>query len=153
MEKPPVGFEAHARTDEDTEAINKLFTPEFRNRLDAIVPFKNLSVDTIGKVVDKFVMQLEAQLEDRGVTITLSDDARKWLGDKGYDRAMGARPLSRVIQEHLKKPLSEELLFGKLKDGGSVRVVLKNDKLSFQYPKAKSTSKKSDNKKSKKETV
>lgn len=152
MEKPPVGFEAHARTDEDTEAINKLFTPEFRNRLDAIVPFKNLSPDTIGKVVDKFVMQLEAQLEDRGVTITLSDDARAWLGEKGYDRAMGARPLARVIQEHLKKPLSEELLFGKLKDGGSVRVILKDDELAFQYPKSKS-SKKSDKKKPKKETV
>lgn len=152
MEKPPVGFEAHSRTDEDTEAINKLFTPEFRNRLDAIVPFKNLSPDTIGKVVDKFVMQLEAQLEDRGVTITLSDDARAWLGEKGYDRAMGARPLARVIQEHLKKPLSEELLFGKLKDGGSVRVILKDDELAFQYPKSKS-SKKSDKKKPKKETV
>lgn len=151
MAKPPVGFEAHVRTDEDTEAIKKLFTPEFRNRLDAIVPFKNLSQDTIGKVVDKFIMQLEAQLEDRGVSITLSDDARKWIGDKGYDETMGARPLARVIQEYVKKPLSEELLFGRLQSGGSVKVVLKDDALAFQYPKAKS--KTVSKKKPKKETV
>ncbi len=151
MAKPPVGFEAHARTDEDTEAIKKLFTPEFRNRLDAIVPFQSLSSDTIGKVVDKFVMQLEAQLEDRGVTITLTDDARKWIGEKGYDEAMGARPLARVIQEHLKKPLSEELLFGRLTKGGNVKVGLKDDKLTFTYPKPKA--KPSGKKKPKKETV
>ena len=148
MAKPPVGFEAQVRTDEDTEAIKRLFTPEFRNRLDAIVPFKNLKEDTIGKVVDKFVMQLEAQLEDRGVTITLSPEARKWIGAKGYDPAMGARPLARVIQEDLKKPLAEELLFGKLKDGGAVEVVIKDDKPAFKYLKSKQPKKKAE-----KETV
>jgi|AntRauTorcE11897_2_1112592.scaffolds.fasta_scaffold01274_2 ATP-dependent Clp protease ATP-binding subunit ClpA len=150
LAKEPVGFEQNQRQDEDTEAINRLFSPEFRNRLDAIVPFETLSENVIGQVVDKFVMQLEAQLEDRGVTIQLSDKARAWLGKKGYDPAMGARPLSRVIQEKIKKPLAEELLFGKLTKGGMVRIELKDDELYFQYPKS-STGKKS--KSGKKETV
>ncbi|MGM0423011.1 MAG: ATP-dependent Clp protease ATP-binding subunit ClpA [Pseudomonadota bacterium] len=150
LAKAPVGFEQNQRQDEDTEAINRLFSPEFRNRLDAIVPFESLPEDVIAQVVDKFVMQLEAQLEDRGVTIQLSDKARAWLGKKGYDPAMGARPLSRVIQEKVKKPLAEELLFGKLTKGGMVRIELKDDELYFQYPKS-SPGKKS--KSGKKETV
>ena len=153
LAKPAVGFEQHSRIGEDTEAINRLFTPEFRNRLDAIIGFKPLGEDTIGRVVDKFIMQLEAQLEDRGVTIALSDGARAWLGKKGYDPLMGARPLARVIQEEVKKPLSEELLFGKLKKGGMVRIVLKGGKLYFQYPKTKTKSSKSKKGSSKKETV
>ena len=102
-----------------------MFTPEFRNRLDAIIAFANLTPEIVGRVVDKFVMQLEAQLADRNVTIELSDAARDWLAKKGYDPLFGARPLGRVIQEHIKKPLAEELLFGKLEKGGIVDVDLR----------------------------
>jgi ATP-dependent Clp protease ATP-binding subunit ClpA len=137
LAKNAIGFTRDTRVGEDTEAINRLFTPEFRNRLDAIVSFKNLPPEVVGRVVDKFILQLEAQLSDRQVTISLSDAARKWLGEKGYDVHFGARPLSRIIQEHVKKPLAEELLFGKLQKGGSVLVELEDDKLVFQYPNHK----------------
>ncbi|EWY39332.1 ATP-dependent Clp protease ATP-binding protein [Skermanella stibiiresistens SB22] len=134
MAKPAIGFERAARVGEDMEAINRMFTPEFRNRLDAIIPFSALSQEVIGQVVDKFVIQLEAQLTDRGVTIDLTDAAREWLGKKGYDPLYGARPLGRVIQENIKKPLAEELLFGKLAKGGTVKVSVADDKLIFTYP-------------------
>ena len=133
MAKPAIGFERERRVGEDMEAVEKLFTPEFRNRLDAIIPFAPLSREVINRVVDKFIMQMEAQLEDRGVTIELDDLAREWLGKKGYDPLYGARPLGRVIQEHLKKPLAEELLFGKLAKGGVVKVTVKDDKPAFDY--------------------
>jgi ATP-dependent Clp protease ATP-binding subunit ClpA len=137
-----MGFERGVtREGEDEEAINRAFTPEFRNRLDAIIPFRGLAPETIGRVVDKFIMQLEAQLGDRGVTIGLTDAAREWLGKKGYDPAMGARPLSRIIQEHVKKPLADELLFGRLVKGGAVRIDAKDDKLVFDYPPQKPTAK------------
>jgi ATP-dependent Clp protease ATP-binding subunit ClpA len=116
-----------------------MFAPEFRNRLDAIVTFAHLSQDVIAKVVEKFVLQLEAQLGDRDVTISLSDDASKWLVENGYDEQMGARPMGRMIQEHIKKPLADEVLFGRLKSGGHVQVVLVKDeetgkdKLAFEY--------------------
>jgi len=134
MAKPAIGFERAARVGEDMEAINRMFTPEFRNRLDAIIPFSALSPEVIGQVVDKFVIQLEAQLTDRGVSIELTDEAREWLGRKGYDPLYGARPLARVIQENIKKPLAEELLFGKLAKGGTVKVSVTDDKLTFIYP-------------------
>jgi ATP-dependent Clp protease ATP-binding subunit ClpA len=134
MAKPAIGFERAARIGEDTEAINRMFTPEFRNRLDSIIPFSALSPEVIGQVVDKFVIQLEAQLTDRGVSIELTDEAREWLGKKGYDPLYGARPLARVIQENIKKPLAEELLFGKLAKGGNVKVAVADDKLTFIYP-------------------
>ena len=134
MAKPAIGFERAARIGEDTEAINRMFTPEFRNRLDSIIPFSALSPEVIGQVVDKFVIQLEAQLTDRGVSIELTDAAREWLGKKGYDPLYGARPLARVIQENIKKPLAEELLFGKLAKGGNVKVAVADDKLTFIYP-------------------
>jgi ATP-dependent Clp protease ATP-binding subunit ClpA len=111
-----------------------MFTPEFRNRLDAIIPFANLPPEIVARVVDKFIMQLEAQLADRQVTIELSDAARAWLAKKGFDPLYGARPLARVIQEHVKKPLAEELLFGKLEKGGTVRVDVKDETLVFSYP-------------------
>jgi ATP-dependent Clp protease ATP-binding subunit ClpA len=129
-----MGFERQARMGEDTEAINRMFTPEFRNRLDAIIGFKNLPADVVHRVVEKFVMQLEAQLADRQVTIELSDEAKAWLARKGYSPEYGARPLARVIQEHVKKPLAEELLFGKLARGGVVVVGVDDDKLTFTYP-------------------
>ncbi|MEZ5900467.1 MAG: ATP-dependent Clp protease ATP-binding subunit ClpA [Hyphomicrobiaceae bacterium] len=124
MSKPPMGFNRSKREGEDTEAVNRLFTPEFRNRLDAVVPFAGLPPEIIAKVVEKFVFQLEAQLADRGVSIELSDEAIRWLSEKGYDEKFGARPLSRVIQEHIKKPLAEELLFGSLEHGGTVKVLV-----------------------------
>ena len=127
LAKPSIGFGSGVREGDDQEAINRMFTPEFRNRLDAVISFAPLSADTIGRVVDKFVLQLEEQLADRNVMIELDDSARAWLAGKGYDRLFGARPLARVIQEHIKKPLAEELLFGQLSKGGIVRVTRKPD--------------------------
>ena len=143
LAKAPVGFEREVRVDEDTEAITKMFSPEFRNRLDAIVPFKVLKPETVAKVVDKFTAQLEAQLTEKNVSILLSDDARAHLAKLGYDPAMGARPLARVIQEKIKKPLAEELLFGKLVNGGVVSIGLKKDELTFKYEADKPIKKKS----------
>jgi ATP-dependent Clp protease ATP-binding subunit ClpA len=133
LAKPAIGFARSARIGEDTEAINRMFTPEFRNRLDSIIPFSSLSPEVVAKVVDKFVMQLEEQLADRNVAIELSAAARKWLVERGYDQNFGARPLGRVIQEHIKKPLAEELLFGKLAKGGIVKIDIVDDKPSFSY--------------------
>jgi ATP-dependent Clp protease ATP-binding subunit ClpA len=123
-QRAAIGFGSTKREGDDVEAINKLFTPEFRNRLDAIIPFGSLPVPVIHQVVQKFVMQLEAQLADRGVTFDLAPEAIAWLADKGYDEKMGARPLGRVIQEHIKKPLADEVLFGKLRKGGTVRITV-----------------------------
>jgi ATP-dependent Clp protease ATP-binding subunit ClpA len=133
MAKAAIGFGSDVRVGDDEEAINRLFTPEFRNRLDATISFAALAPETIGRVVDKFILQLEEQLADRQVTIELDDGARKWLAEKGYDKLFGARPLARIIQEHVKKPLAEELLFGKLQKGGIVRVSRDGDKLAFTY--------------------
>jgi len=134
LAKNTIGFERSEREGDDKEAIERMFTPEFRNRLDAIVPFANLSSAVMSRVVDKFIMELEVQLSERNVTIELSDEAREWLAKKGYDRNFGARPLGRVIQEHIKRPLSEELLFGKLTAGGAVRVKIEDGKTVFDYP-------------------
>src|SRR3546814_3520684 len=134
MAKTAIGCARDVRTGDDTEAVNKLFTPEFRNRLDAIIPFTHLNTDVIARVVDKFVMQLEAQLADRQVTIELTDTAREWLAGRGYDKQFGARPLARVIQEHIKKPLAEELLFGRLAEGGIVQVDIEDGLPVFTYP-------------------
>src|SRR6201994_3967813 len=133
--KDAIGFGRGKREGEDEEAIKKLFTPEFRNRLDATIGFAPLSRDTIDHVVEKFVLELEAQLVDRDVTFELTPEATRWLGEKGYDDAFGARPLARVIQDNIKKPLADEILFGKLKDGGTVRVLLDReaDKLAFEF--------------------
>ncbi|MBP7651501.1 MAG: ATP-dependent Clp protease ATP-binding subunit ClpA, partial [Phenylobacterium sp.] len=117
---------------EEEAALKRIFTPEFRNRLDAIVNFKPLDQEVIRQVVQKFVMQLEAQLADRNVTIELSDDAADWLAKNGFDELYGARPLARVIQEHIKKPLADDILFGRLAKGGHVKVVLKDAKIAFE---------------------
>ncbi|MFP4312923.1 MAG: ATP-dependent Clp protease ATP-binding subunit ClpA [Alphaproteobacteria bacterium] len=139
LAKTPVGFGRKIGDDGDSyadnEAITKTFAPEFRNRLDAIVPFQNLSIETVERVVDKFVMQLEAQLADRGVSIDLTDEARKYLAKEGYDPAMGARPLSRIIQEKIKQPLAEEILFGALSEGGIATVDYDGEKMSFAFEK------------------
>lgn len=143
LAKAPLGFQSDRRADDDTEEIKRLFTPEFRNRLDAIVPFRALPQSAVLRVVDKFVMQLEAQLSDKRVTISLTDAAREHLAKLGYDPQMGARPLARVVQEKIKKPLAEELLFGKLVDGGSVSVDCKAGELTFDIRAEKPTTKSS----------
>ena len=132
------GFTRTKRVGDDVEAINRMFAPEFRNRLDAVVTFAHLTPEIIAQVVDKFVLQLEAQLSDRDITIEMSEDASKWLIEHGYDQQMGARPMARLIQETIKKPLADEVLFGRLKAGGHVRVVIVKDedgadKLGFEY--------------------
>ena len=142
--KEAIGFGRSKREGEDKIAIERLFNPEFRNRLDAIISFENLPMETILEVVDKFILQLEAQLMDRNVTIELSKPAAEWIANKGYDTKMGARPLARVIQEYIKKPLAEDLLFGKLAKGGVVKVLEKNGKLELiikGHEKIKITSK------------
>ena len=131
-QKNSIGFGRGKAEDEVDEALKRLFTPEFRNRLDAIVQFKPLTADIIRQVVQKFVMQLEAQLADRHVTIETDEEATDWLAKNGFDELYGARPLARVIQEHIKKPLADEILFGRLTKGGHVRVVLADGKLSFE---------------------
>ncbi|RMA44074.1 ATP-dependent Clp protease ATP-binding subunit ClpA [Rhodophyticola porphyridii] len=130
--KAAIGFGRDRREGEDTAAIERTFTPEFRNRLDAVISFAPLPKEVILQVVEKFVLQLEAQLLDRNVTIELTKAAAEWLAEKGYDDKMGARPLGRVIQEHIKKPLAEELLFGKLAKGGNVKVGLKDGKIDLR---------------------
>ena len=139
MAKPAIGFGREIREGEDQDAINRMFSPEFRNRLDAVIPFSGLGPDIVAQVVDKFVMQLETQLDDRDVAIELTDAARTWLARKGYDPLFGARPLARIIQEYIKKPLAEELLFGKLAKGGLVKVDVGEDgkKLVFDVVPSK----------------
>jgi ATP-dependent Clp protease ATP-binding subunit ClpA len=136
MAKPAIGFERDERVGDDKEAIEKMFSPEFRNRLDAVIPFSSLTPDVMSRVVDKFIIELETQLADRSVTIELTDDARELLAKKGFDKTFGARPLGRVIQELIKQPLSEELLFGKLEKGGVVVVRTEDGKLTFDFSKA-----------------
>jgi ATP-dependent Clp protease ATP-binding subunit ClpA len=146
LAKQAYGFTRIKRQGDDVEAINRLFAPEFRNRLDSVITFAHLTPEIISKVVDKFVLQLEAQLGDRQVTIELAEDATKWLIEHGYDEQMGARPMARLIQETIKKPLADEVLFGKLKAGGHVRVMLVKDesgesKLGFEFPEGPVTPK------------
>jgi len=140
MSKKAIGFGSDVREGEDEEAIKRLFTPEFRNRLDATIPFGSLPPEVVSRVVEKFILQLETQLQDRNVTLSINDAAASWLSKKGYDRQNGARPLARVIQEHIKKPLSEELLFGKLAKGGHVTIGLKKGALTFNIESAEEVS-------------
>ena len=124
MSRPAIGFAPSDNAPDGMEAIRRIFSPEFRNRLDAVIQFQSLDPRTIERVVDKLLVEVEAQLEGKGVSLTVDDAARAWIAAKGYDPKMGARPMARVIQEHVKRPLAEELLFGKLADGGTVRVTL-----------------------------
>jgi ATP-dependent Clp protease ATP-binding subunit ClpA len=148
-------FESHASdvASRSKAAIERVFSPEFRNRLDAIVPFSYLPPAVVARVVDKFILQLELQLADRNVHIELDDEARAWLTDRGYDKLYGARPMGRLVQEKIKQPLAEELLFGKLINGGEVKVRIKDNAPSFEIvpappkaarakPKAKAATKK-----------
>ena len=135
LARAPMGFTRSKREGDDQEAINRLFAPEFRNRLDKIISFAPLPREAIARVVDKFMAELDGQLADRKVSISLSDEARDWLIDHGYDEAMGARPMARLIQSDIKTPLADELLFGRLKDGGHVKVII-TDKENEDDPAA-----------------
>ncbi len=131
MSRPSIGFASQDHSSDGLEAIRRSFTPEFRNRLDAVIQFNSLDEKTIGFVVDKLVAQIEAQLMDKHVSLNVDDKARAWLALHGYDKSMGARPMSRLLQDHLKKKLADELLFGKLAQGGEVNISAKNDELIF----------------------
>jgi ATP-dependent Clp protease ATP-binding subunit ClpA len=127
MNRPSIGFTHADHATDGMEAVRRLFSPEFRNRIDAIIQFAALDATTIERVVDKLIVEIEAQLEQKGVNLTLDDAARRWIAIKGYDPKMGARPMARVIQEFIKRPLAEELLFGRLVGGGNVRVTVAED--------------------------
>jgi ATP-dependent Clp protease ATP-binding subunit ClpA len=131
LSRASIGFAAQDHSSDGMESIKKTFTPEFRNRLDAIVQFKQLTADVIGHVVDKFIFEFETQLADKNVTVSIDDEARTWLAVHGYDAQMGARPMARLIQENIKKPLAEALLFGELANGGHINITVKDDKLAF----------------------
>ena len=141
LAKPALGFNRSERIGEDTDAIEKLFNPEFRNRLDSIISFNTLPDSVIEKVVEKFILELESQLDNKNVYINISSQAAQWLGKKGYDQNMGARPLARLIQEKVKKPIAEEILYGVLEKGGTVNVTLKNNELDFKYKPLKNNKK------------
>jgi ATP-dependent Clp protease ATP-binding subunit ClpA len=127
MNRASIGFTTADHATDGMEAVRRLFSPEFRNRIDAIIQFASLDPATIERVVDKLIVEIEAQLEQKGVGLTLDDAARRWIAVKGYDPKMGARPMARVIQEYIKRPLAEELLFGRLVGGGNVRVTVSDD--------------------------
>ncbi|HVT63330.1 MAG TPA: AAA family ATPase, partial [Legionellaceae bacterium] len=126
-----MGFAEQDHTSDGLNVLKRQFSPEFRNRLDAVINFKPLDEQTIGLVVDKFIMELEEQLRNKGVTLHIDKSAREWLIAHGYDKVMGARPMARLIQENIKKPLADELLFGKLANGGHVQLSMRDDQLHF----------------------
>ena len=132
MGRPSIGFTEQDNTTDGMEVIRRMFTPEFRNRLDAIVQFSALNIEIVKTVVDKFLTELQGQLDEKRVTLEVDDEARAWLAKEGYDEKMGARPMQRLIQEKIKRPLAEDLLFGDLASGGTVRVSINNDELDIQ---------------------
>lgn len=134
MNRNSIGFKAQDNSTDGMDIINRTFSPEFRNRLSGIIQFNSLDERTIANVVDKFIIQLETQIEKKKVTINVDDNARRWLAEKGYDPKMGARPMARVIQEHIKKPIAEDILFGRLSKGGEVRITVKDNKLFLDIP-------------------
>jgi ATP-dependent Clp protease ATP-binding subunit ClpA len=131
IDKANIGFTTQDSSSDVITVVNKVFSPEFRNRLDSIIQFKALTPKTILSVVDKFITELEAQLEIKHVILEVDEGARSWLARNGYDKNMGARPMARLIQEQIKKPLAEELLFGKLSNGGHVKVTIEKGKIKF----------------------
>jgi ATP-dependent Clp protease ATP-binding subunit ClpA len=150
MAREGIGFGASSREDVQEDAVKKMFTPEFRNRLDAIVPFGYLPPAVVSRVVDKFILQLELQLADRNVHIDLDEEAREWLTARGYDKLYGARPMGRLVQEKIKQPLAEELLFGKLVNGGEVKIRIRDNAPSFEITPAAPKAPKAKGRKAKK---
>jgi len=140
MSRASIGFSQQNHSSDGMEAIKRIFTPEFRNRLDAIVQFGPLNVETIRTVVDKFLVELQVQLDDKRVTLHVDDSARDWFVEHGYSETMGARPMGRLIQDKLKKALAEEILFGELVDGGEVQVSILNDEVKLQITRRRNTS-------------
>ena len=136
MARPSIGFASQDHRSDGMEALKRLFTPEFRNRLDAVIQFEALKPEVVRHVVDKFLVQVEVQLESKNVHIEFYDSARAWLARHGYDEAMGARPMARLIQDQIKRPLAEELLFGKLSKGGQIRVSANEDGLQLDIEDA-----------------
>ena len=134
LSKRGIGFTGGRGQGDSKEAINRTFSPEFRNRLDATIQFNRLSEESIQHVVDKFVVELEQQMEKKGVELEVAKDAREWLAKHGHDPAMGARPMGRLLSEKIKRPLAEELLFGQLEHGGKVTVVVKEGEIAFEFP-------------------
>ena len=135
VSKKRIGFNSVRSSDDSSDAINRLFSPEFRNRIDSIIHFNHLSKKIVLSIVDKFVIEIEAQLEDKGVSLSIDNDAKEYLADEGYDEVYGARELGRVIQEKVKKPMAEELIFGKLAKGGHVEISYKNKEIAFNFSK------------------
>jgi ATP-dependent Clp protease ATP-binding subunit ClpA len=133
MEKELIGFTKNDNRDEDTQAINRFFTPEFRNRLDAVIKFNRLDKDNMQSIVDKFLAELNSLSSRKNVNVICDPTAKQWLVDKGFDKNMGARPLARVMADNIKKPISKEILFGRLRNGGAVMITVKDDKLEFEY--------------------
>jgi ATP-dependent Clp protease ATP-binding subunit ClpA len=133
MSRPSIGFTHQDHTTDGMEVLKRTFTPEFRNRLDGIIQFGSLDSTTISHVVDKFICELDNQLQEKKVVLHVDDEARLWLAEHGYDEKMGARPMARVVKDSIKKPLAEELLFGRLAHGGDVYVTVENDKLAFKF--------------------
>src|SRR5690606_23093433 len=127
-------FKGEINSSKRDQALKNLFTPEFRNRLDSIISFNKLALDNIEKVVNKFLMELENQLSEKKVELEVTNAAKEWLGKKGYDEKLGARPISRIIDEKIKRPLAHEILFGRLENGGNVIIDLKDDELDFKFP-------------------
>lgn len=132
MGRPSIGFAEQDNTSDGMEVIRRMFTPEFRNRLDAIVQFSALNIEVVKTVVDKFLTELQAQLDEKRVTLEVDEEAREWLAREGYDEKMGARPMQRLIQEKIKRQLAEDLLFGDLISGGTVRVGIEDNELSIE---------------------
>ena len=133
ISKKRIGFNSVRSSSDSSEAIDKLFTPEFRNRIDSIIHFNHLNKEIVLSIVDKFIIEVEAQLYEKGVTLAIDQETKEYLADKGYDEVYGARQLSRVIQEEIKKPMSEELIFGSIAKGGHIDIILKDNKVNFQY--------------------
>ena len=133
ISKKRIGFNSIKSSEDNSEAINKIFSPEFRNRIDSIIHFNNLSKEIVLSIVDKFIIEVEAQLEDKGVSLSIDSSAKEYLANEGYDEVYGARELGRIIQEKVKKPMAEELIFGTLVKGGHVEITLKDNKIKFNF--------------------
>ena len=141
ISKKTIGFNSKRSNEDNQEAINKLFTPEFRNRIDSTIHFNHLTKKVVLSIVDKFIIEVEGKLDDKGVTLSIDKLAKEYLAKKGYDEVFGARELSRVIQEEIKKPIAEELIFGKISKGGHVSITMKENKINFNYSSKESQKK------------